>query len=59
MKYGPIIVCLGEGQLLKGLEKELEGKEIGKEYTIELTPENALGKKDAKLIRLIPVSVFK
>ncbi len=36
MTYGPVVVCIGEGQLLKGLEDELEGKEIGKEYTIEL-----------------------
>ena len=59
MAYGPIIVCLGEGQLLKGLEKELEGKEAGKEYKICLSPEDAFGKKDAKLIKMIPAAAFR
>ncbi|MBW2977405.1 FKBP-type peptidyl-prolyl cis-trans isomerase [Candidatus Woesearchaeota archaeon] len=57
--YGPVVVCLGQEQLLKGLEEELEGKETGKEYTIELPPEKAFGKKNAKLIRMIPYSTFK
>lgn len=59
MQYGPVAVCIGEGQILKGLDEELEGKEAGKEYTIELTAERAFGKKDAKLIRMIPVSAFR
>lgn len=57
--YGPVVVCLGEEQLLKGLEEELEGKEAGKDYTFELPPEKAFGKKNAKLIRMIPYSAFK
>jgi len=59
MEYGPVIVCLGEGQLLEGLEEELIGKETGKDLTIDLSPEKAFGKKDAKLIRMIPYGVFK
>ncbi len=58
VSYGPIIVCLGENQLLKGLEDGLIDKETGKDYTIELTPEKAFGKKDPKLIQLIPTSKF-
>jgi len=56
--YGPVTVCIGEGQILPGLEKKLEGKDPGK-YTFELGPEEAFGKKDAKLIKMIPFSVFK
>ena len=58
MSYGPVIICLGEGQVLKGLEEELIDKETEKEYTVELTPEKAFGKKDPKLIQLIPTSKF-
>lgn len=57
--YGPVIVCIGEGQVLQGLDKQLVGKEPGKEYTIELQPENAFGKKDPKLIQLVPTNKFK
>jgi len=59
MQYGPVIVCIGEGQILKGLEDGLEGKETGKEYTIELKAENAFGKKDARLIKMIPAGAFR
>jgi len=56
--YGPITICIGEGQLVPGLDKALEEKEIGKEYEIELNPEEAFGKKDVKLIKLVPTKVF-
>jgi len=57
--YEPIIVCVGEQQFLKGLDKNLEGKEVGKEYEIEIKPEDAFGNKNAKLIHLIPTNKFK
>lgn len=57
--YGPVIVCVGEEQLLKGLDKNIEGKEVGKEYDIDIKPEDAFGNKNAKLIQLIPTNKFK
>ncbi len=58
MKYGPVVICVGEGQVLRGLDAQLVGKEIGKEYTIELKPEDAFGKRSAKQINLINTSKF-
>jgi FKBP-type peptidyl-prolyl cis-trans isomerase 2 len=58
MTYGPIVICIGENQVLAGLDKALEGKEVGKEYSIELAPEEAFGKKDAKLIQLVQTNKF-
>jgi len=57
--YGPVIIALGGKHLLQGLDKALEGKETGKSYTMELEPENAFGKKDAKLLKLISTAKFK
>jgi FKBP-type peptidyl-prolyl cis-trans isomerase 2 len=57
-EYCPAIICVGEKQLLHGLDAQLLGKEIGKEYNIELPPEQAFGKKDAKLLKLISTSQF-
>ena len=54
----PMILSLGQGMFLKGVEDFLIGKEIGK-YTIELTTENAFGKRDPKLIRMVPLKEFK
>jgi len=52
-KYGPAIVCLGQGHLLRGLEEFLQDKKSGK-YTVDLDAEHAFGKKQSKLIQLIP-----
>ena len=57
--YGPVTICIGEGHILKGLEKELVGKETGKDYEIKLEAENAFGKKRTELFKLIPMSAFK
>jgi FKBP-type peptidyl-prolyl cis-trans isomerase SlyD len=56
--YGPVIICIGQEHVLKGLDEALIGKEPG-EFKVELKPEQAFGNKDAKLIQLIPTSKFK
>jgi FKBP-type peptidyl-prolyl cis-trans isomerase 2 len=56
--FGPMIICLGKGQILKGIDNYLIGKELG-EYEFEVKPEDGYGKKDAKLIQLIPTNKFK
>ncbi len=52
-KYGPVVVCLGQGHLLPGLEDELKDKKAGT-YNVKLDAEHAFGKRDGKLIQLIP-----
>lgn len=56
---GPVSICIGEGFILKGIEDSLIGKEVGNEYVLELEAENAFGRKDAKLLQLIPSSKFR
>jgi len=56
---GPIIAIIGQGQLIKGLDEQIIGKEIGKEYDFEITSLEAFGKKDAKMIRLMNINAFK
>ncbi|MBW2974880.1 peptidylprolyl isomerase [Candidatus Woesearchaeota archaeon] len=58
-EYRPITVCVGQGQVIKGLDKALVGKDLEKEYIIEISPEEAYGKKSAKLIQLVPTSRFR
>lgn len=58
-KYKPAVVCIGENQLIKGVEENLIGKEVGTSFTIEVEPEKGFGKKSAKLLRMIPLRVFK
>ncbi len=56
-KYVPIIVCVGQGQLIKGLDEFVLDKEPGK-YHVDVPVEAAYGKKDAKLIKMIPTTQF-
>jgi FKBP-type peptidyl-prolyl cis-trans isomerase SlyD len=59
MAYGSIEICVGEGQILTGLDESIIGLEMGKEHTLLIPPEKAFGKKDGKLLKLVPTSVFK
>jgi len=58
-KYKPMVICVGENQVIKGLDTRLDGKEVGKEYTFQIPAEEAFGKKDPKLLRMVPMSIFK
>jgi len=58
-QYKPITICIGQGQILPGIDEELVGKEVGKEYTFNVPAEKAFGKKDAKLVQLVPTNKFK
>jgi len=59
VKYGPVTACIGQKHVIKGMDDLLEGKEIGKEYTLDINVEDAFGKKDSKLMRIISTSLFK
>jgi len=56
-EYKPIIICIGEHHILKGIDEFLEGKELGV-FTIELDADKAFGKKHADLVKMIPTSKF-
>ncbi len=58
-EYKPMIVCVGENQIIKGVDARLEGKEIGKEYDFKVPPEEGFGKKDPKMLRMVPLRIFK
>lgn len=58
-RFQPLRICVGQGMVVKGLDKSLEDKEAGKEYEIELNPEDAFGKRDKKLVKIMPLSAFR
>ena len=59
MKYGPITICIGEKNVLQGLDANLNEKDIGKDYEIDVSPENAFGKKDPKKMKIVSMSLFR
>ena len=46
--YGPMYTVIGEGRLIKGLDEHILEAEVGKEYEIEIAPEDAYGERDPK-----------
>ncbi|GBE20082.1 FKBP-type 16 kDa peptidyl-prolyl cis-trans isomerase [archaeon BMS3Abin17] len=57
IKAKPFTFCLGEGMFIKGVDDFLVGKDVGS-YKIELNPEDAFGKRDSKLVQMMPMKVF-
>ncbi|MBI2572739.1 peptidylprolyl isomerase [Candidatus Woesearchaeota archaeon] len=57
--FHPVTICVGERQLLPGLDAHLLGKEYGKSYAFKLSPEEAFGKRDVKNVKIVPHSSFK
>jgi len=58
-RYGSVVICVGQNHVVAGLDKGIEGKDAGKEYKIEVSPEEGFGKKDAKLIQMIATNKFR
>ena len=54
----PHILSVGRDMIIKGLDKSLEGKEIGKQYTEQFKPEQAFGKRNPQLVRMVPLKAF-
>ena len=57
-EFKPHILSVGNSMVIKGLDQVLEGKEIGKEYKEQFSAEQAFGKRNPQLIRMIPLKRF-
>ncbi|HLD04952.1 MAG TPA: peptidylprolyl isomerase [Candidatus Nanoarchaeia archaeon] len=57
VQYKPATIIVGESQVVPGLDKNLDGKNIG-EHTFALKAEEAFGLKNPKLLKLIPLKSF-
>ena len=57
VKYKPLVIKVGQGQLVPGLDTFIVDKAPG-EYKVDLGPEQAFGKKNAKLLRLVSIKEF-
>ncbi len=59
-EYKPVLIVIGKGMVVKGVEEALEKMEKeGEEATITLPPEKAFGRRDARLVRTVPYSIFR
>ncbi len=54
----PLSFIFGQGELITGLEKELEGLEEGIEKEIILAPEDGYGERDPEMVTVLPIERF-
>lgn len=58
-KYEDLVVCIGDNNVIKGLDMRLTGLELNKKYEFEIPSSEAFGPKSSKLIKLIASSKLK
>lgn len=58
-RYGSIVVVVGEGHVLRGLDEDLEGKEVGYKGSAEVPPEKAFGEYNPDNKEVISLTKFK
>lgn len=58
-RFVPLRICIGQGMLLPGLDKALEGKDFQKWHEVEISPKEAFGERDTKLVKIIPLRIFR
>ncbi len=57
--FRPVPVIVGKGDLIKGLEEELEKMNSGEEKTVSIPPEKAFGERKRELVVIVPLREFK
>jgi len=50
----PLTYLHGVGQLIRGLEKELEGKSTGDSLQVSIAPKDGYGERDAAKVAVVP-----
>jgi peptidylprolyl isomerase len=50
----PLEFTVGEGRIITGIEKAVEGMNIGEEKTVAVSPDQGYGQRDDSLIRRFP-----
>ncbi len=57
--YGPKLVVVGEGWVLKGLDDRLAGLKLEETAEVEIPPEEAFGERNPENVRTIPFRVLR
>ncbi len=54
----PFTLSVGHKMLPKGFDDDLTGKEEGMSYIVDIKPEDAFGKRNSQMVRMIPTKLF-
>ncbi|HBO6001026.1 TPA: peptidylprolyl isomerase, partial [Pseudomonas aeruginosa] len=55
----PLVYLHGAGNIIVGLEKALEGKNVGDELSVAIEPEDAYGEYSAELVATLTREMFE
>ena len=55
----PMVIAVGQGMILPAFDKDIEGKELGKDYELLLKPKDAFGERRRELIKMVALSAFE
>ncbi len=58
-RYAPLVVSVGDGDVVKGFDDALLGMKEGETKSVTIPPAKGYGDRDPKLIKIIPITVFK
>lgn len=56
---GPLTYLQGRGNIIPGLERQLEGKSQGDEVRVTVPAADAYGERDERLVQAVPRDAFK
>ncbi|PXF60545.1 MAG: peptidylprolyl isomerase [Candidatus Methanogaster sp.] len=56
--YDSFVIVVGKGHVVKGLDEDLVGKEVGYHGTVEIPPEKGYGEHKTELVKTYPTSKF-
>ena len=56
---GPLTYLQGRGNIIPGLERELEGKNQGDQVRVTVPAADAYGERDERLVQAVPRDAFK
>jgi len=54
--YKPMATIVGAGKTLPGMDDDLKKAKVGEDRTVEISPEDAYGARDSKLVELISMT---
>ena len=57
--YGPKLVVVGEGYVLKGLDDRLPGLKLEETAEVEIPPEEAFGERSPENVRTLPYRILR
>jgi FKBP-type peptidyl-prolyl cis-trans isomerase 2 len=58
-KYKPSTIIVGAGHVIHGLDDVLIDMEVGETRTVEIAPEAGFGKRDRRLVVIVPLREFR